>query len=77
MAELKRRGHRVVLASSSIAKHTEHFVDLLQVRDRLQQVGGRVFGVVVNMVPRRAAGSYYYYYYEEGPGGGRSGNRKA
>ena len=27
LAELKRRGHRVVLASSSIEKHTEHFVD--------------------------------------------------
>jgi len=31
--ELKRRGHVVVLASSSIAKHAEHFVDLLEVRD--------------------------------------------
>jgi HAD superfamily hydrolase (TIGR01549 family) len=31
--ELKRRGHTVVLASSSIAKHAEHFVDLLQVRE--------------------------------------------
>jgi HAD superfamily hydrolase (TIGR01549 family) len=29
LAELKRRGHVVVLASSSIKKHTEHFVDLL------------------------------------------------
>jgi HAD superfamily hydrolase (TIGR01549 family) len=33
VAELKRRGHTVVLASSSIAKHAEHFVDLLEVRD--------------------------------------------
>ena len=33
IAELKRRGHAVVLASSSISKHTEHFVDLLEVRD--------------------------------------------
>ena len=33
VAELKRRGHTVVLASSSIAKHAEHFLDLLQVRD--------------------------------------------
>jgi capsular exopolysaccharide synthesis family protein len=32
---------------------------------RLEQVGGRLSGVVVNMVPRRASGSYYYYYYEE------------
>lgn len=31
--ELKRRGHVVVLASSSIAKHTEHFVELLEVRE--------------------------------------------
>jgi HAD superfamily hydrolase (TIGR01549 family) len=31
--ELKRRGHTVVLASSSIAKHAEHFVDLLEVRE--------------------------------------------
>jgi HAD superfamily hydrolase (TIGR01549 family) len=31
IAELKRRGHTVVLASSSIARHTEHFVDLLEV----------------------------------------------
>ena len=32
LGELKRRGHRVVLASSSIEKHTEHFVDLLDAR---------------------------------------------
>jgi HAD superfamily hydrolase (TIGR01509 family) len=31
--ELKQRGHTVVLASSSIAKHAEHFVDLLEIRD--------------------------------------------
>jgi HAD superfamily hydrolase (TIGR01549 family) len=31
--ELKDRGHTVVLASSSVAKHAEHFVDLLEVRD--------------------------------------------
>jgi HAD superfamily hydrolase (TIGR01549 family) len=31
--ELKRRGHVVVLASSSMEKHAEHFVDLLQVRE--------------------------------------------
>ena len=31
--ELKRRGHSVVLATSSIAKHAEHFVDLLEVRE--------------------------------------------
>jgi HAD superfamily hydrolase (TIGR01549 family) len=33
ISELKRRGHVVVLASSSIAKHAEHFVDLLEVRE--------------------------------------------
>jgi HAD superfamily hydrolase (TIGR01509 family) len=33
LLELKRRGHGVVLASSSIEKHTEHFVDLLDARD--------------------------------------------
>ena len=33
IAELKERGHKVVLASSSIAKHAEHFVELLEVRD--------------------------------------------
>jgi receptor protein-tyrosine kinase len=32
---------------------------------RLGQVGGRLYGVVVNMVAKRAIGSYYYYYYEE------------
>jgi capsular exopolysaccharide synthesis family protein len=38
---------------------------------RLDHVGGRLFGVVVNMIPRRSVSSYYYYYYEEGPGGSR------
>lgn len=32
---------------------------------RVNQVGGRLYGVVVNMVAKRAVGSYYYYYYEE------------
>lgn len=32
---------------------------------RLEQVGGRLFGIVVNMIPKRATGGYYYYYYEE------------
>jgi HAD superfamily hydrolase (TIGR01509 family) len=35
VAALKERGHTVVLASSSIAKHAEHFVDVLGVRDLL------------------------------------------
>jgi HAD superfamily hydrolase (TIGR01549 family) len=33
VAALKQRGHTVVLASSSISKHAEHFVGLLGVRD--------------------------------------------
>ncbi|WP_435770493.1 polysaccharide biosynthesis tyrosine autokinase [Nocardioides sp. SYSU DS0651] len=48
---------------------------------RLDQVGARLYGVVVNMVAKRAVGSYYYYYYEEtsptgrdkGAGSGKSG----
>jgi capsular exopolysaccharide synthesis family protein len=32
---------------------------------RLDNVGARIFGVVMNMIPRRAAKSYYYYYYED------------
>jgi HAD superfamily hydrolase (TIGR01509 family) len=35
VAALKERGHTVVLASSSVAKHAEHFVDVLGVRDLL------------------------------------------
>lgn len=39
---------------------------------RVAQVDGRLYGVVVNMVAKRAVGSYYYYYYEESaPGGSR------
>jgi HAD superfamily hydrolase (TIGR01509 family) len=33
VAELKARGHTVVLASSSIEKHAEHFADLLEIRE--------------------------------------------
>ncbi len=33
--------------------------------NRINQVGGKLYGVVVNMVAKRAIGSYYYYYYEE------------
>ena len=35
VAELKSRGHTVVLASSSVEKHAEHFVDQLEIRDLL------------------------------------------
>lgn len=55
--------------------------------NRLQHVGARLYGVVVNMVAKRAIGSYYYYYYEEsspsgksrkdGKDSGGSGRRKA
>jgi HAD superfamily hydrolase (TIGR01509 family) len=33
VAELKRRGHRVVLASSSIEEHLNHFIDIVDVRE--------------------------------------------
>jgi HAD superfamily hydrolase (TIGR01509 family) len=33
LAELKRRGHAVVLASSAIQKHLDYFLDLLDARD--------------------------------------------
>jgi HAD superfamily hydrolase (TIGR01549 family) len=33
MADLKDRGHSIVLASSSIQKHLDHFLDLLDARD--------------------------------------------
>jgi len=36
---------------------------------RMEQVGGRLFGIAVNMIPKRATGGYYYYYYEEGGNG--------
>ena len=47
--------------------------------NRLTQVGGRLYGVVVNMVAKRAIGSYYYYYYEETAPerGGKSGRSAA
>jgi receptor protein-tyrosine kinase len=40
--------------------------------NRVENVGARLFGVVINMIPRRSANSYYYYYYEDvSPGGAR------
>ena len=33
--------------------------------NRIDNVGARLFGIVINMIPRRAANSYYYYYYED------------
>jgi receptor protein-tyrosine kinase len=43
---------------------------------RIDHVHGRLFGIVMNMIPRRSARSYYYYYYEDSapPRGGK--NRK-
>ncbi len=35
MTDLKERGHAVVLASSSIERHLDHFLDLLDVRELL------------------------------------------
>lgn len=43
--------------------------------NRLKTVGARLFGTVVNKIPRRAGsgyGEYYYYYYDDSqPSGGR------
>ena len=39
---------------------------------RLEQVGGRLFGIAVNMIPKRATRGYYYYYYEDTGSSGRS-----
>lgn len=33
--------------------------------DRLDSVGAKLYGVVVNMVPRRDGGGYQYYYYDD------------
>jgi HAD superfamily hydrolase (TIGR01549 family) len=33
LVDLKERGHEVVLASSSVAKHVDHFLDLLEARE--------------------------------------------
>jgi HAD superfamily hydrolase (TIGR01549 family) len=35
VVELRRRGHRVVLASSSIERHLDHFLDVLEVREHV------------------------------------------
>ncbi|MDP3890439.1 polysaccharide biosynthesis tyrosine autokinase [Nocardioides sp.] len=45
---------------------------------RLDKVGARLFGTVVNMIPRRFADSYYYYYYydTETVGSTKKANRK-
>jgi receptor protein-tyrosine kinase len=44
---------------------------------RIDHVHGRLFGIVMNMIPRRSARSYYYYYYEDAAPAPRGGkNRK-
>jgi capsular exopolysaccharide synthesis family protein len=55
-----------------VVKHGKTTRDqLAEAIARLNQVGGRLFGVVVNMIPRRSTNSYYYYYYEESETKGR------
>lgn len=39
--------------------------DLHAAADRLESVGAKLYGVVVNMVPRRDGGGYQYYYYDD------------
>jgi capsular exopolysaccharide synthesis family protein len=54
-----------------VARHGKTSRDQLrEAVTRLENVGARVFGVVINMIPRRAANSYYYYYYEDAASGG-------
>ena len=49
-----------------VARHGKITRDQLrEALSRLDGVGARIFGVVINMIPRRAANSYYYYYYED------------
>jgi capsular exopolysaccharide synthesis family protein len=55
-----------------VVKHGQTTRDQLEEAiARLTQVGGKLSGVVVNMIPRRATSSYYYYYYEESDGKAR------
>lgn len=49
-----------------VARHGKTHKDQLTASAaRLANVNGKLFGVVVNMVPKRYANSYYYYYYDE------------
>ncbi len=49
-----------------VARHGKTKKDQLKASaQRLDQVGAKLFGVVVNMIPKRFANSYYYYYYDE------------
>ena len=59
-----------------VARHGKTTRDQLrEAVTRLENVGARVFGVVINMIPRRAANSYYYYYYEDAAQGGGARKR--
>jgi capsular exopolysaccharide synthesis family protein len=42
-----------------------HHDELEAATQRLDKVGARLFGTVVNMIPKRSGGSYSYYYYYE------------
>jgi receptor protein-tyrosine kinase len=42
-----------------------HREELEAASQRLEKVGARLFGTVVNMIPKRSGGSYSYYYYYE------------
>lgn len=42
-----------------------HREELEAAAQRLDKVGARLFGTVVNMIPKRSGGSYSYYYYYE------------
>jgi capsular exopolysaccharide synthesis family protein len=42
-----------------------HRDELEAATQRLDKVGARLFGTVVNMIPKRSGGSYSYYYYYE------------
>jgi receptor protein-tyrosine kinase len=42
-----------------------HREELEAATQRLEKVGARLFGTVVNMIPKRSGGAYSYYYYYE------------
>lgn len=60
-----------------VARHGKTHKDQLKAASqRLNNVGGKLFGVVVNMIPKRYSNSYYYYYYDEAePVGARKKGR--
>jgi capsular exopolysaccharide synthesis family protein len=61
-----------------VARHGKTHKDQLKAAtQRLNNVGGKLFGVVVNMIPKRYQNSYYYYYYEEAEAPGARKKAKA